>query len=341
MATGQQPKPKVLLFDIGGVCVSSIPFSFASRRWWKTGEKKRRHDCDGRKAVQLARREELSGTKNHEARRDATWILIAPPLTPFCSALQVVSPFQAILDYERANSIPVGYVNYSIRALTPHGAWHKLERGEIANDTTYFRMFKADLERPDLWARFHREKKISPIPPVPSIDAESLYWNMMSCSRVPDPWMFPALKKLRASGVFKVAALSNTTVFPEGHPFNEPPPPDFDVRRLFEVFVSSAHVGMRKPNRDIYEYTLKLVRETWGADIQPSDVVFLDDIGENLKTAKGLGFRTIRVVLGKTKDAVRELEKATGLELVGEPFYVPEERKRELGAEPAALKGKL
>jgi microsomal epoxide hydrolase len=231
---------------------------------------------------------------------------------------KVVSPFQAILDYEIQHGIPKGYINYSIRALTPNGAWHKLERGEIPNDANYFRLFKADLERPDLWAKFHAETlHISAPPPVPTIDAETLYWDMMRKSRDPDPWMYPALLKLKAHG-WRLAALSNTTVFPEGHPFSVPGPED--VKKVFDIFVSSAHVGMRKPNRDIYEYTLKLVRERWGDDIRPEDVVFFDDIGENLKTAKALGIRTVRVVLGKTKDAVRELERLTGLELVGEPW---------------------
>lgn len=180
-------------------------------------------------------------------------------------------------------------------------------------------MFKADLERPDLWARFHAEKLSGKTPTaVPSIDAETLYWNMMTNSRRPDPWMYPALLKLKARG-WNLAALSNTTVFPEGHAFNEPGEDD-NVKAVFDVFVSSAHVGMRKPNRDIYEYTLKAVREKWGSDIQFEDIVFFDDIGENLKGAKALGIRTVRVVLGKTKDAVRELERYTGEELVGEPY---------------------
>ena len=236
----------------------------------------------------------------------------------------MVSPFQAILDYELANSIPPGYINFSIRALTPHGAWHKLERGEIANDTTYFRMFKADLERPDLWERFHREKSLvkdgERVPPVPEIDAEKLYWDMMRYSRNPDPWMYPALLKLKDDGRFKLAALSNTTVYPEGHPFNTPDPDIPDAKAVFEVYISSAHVGMRKPNRDIYEYTMNLMREKWGDDIRPEDIVFFDDIGENLKMARKLGIRTVRVVLGRTKEAVRELENLTGLELVGEPW---------------------
>lgn len=232
----------------------------------------------------------------------------------------MVSPFQAILDYEIARGIPTGYINFAIREVTPNGAWHRLERGEIANDDNYFREFKSDLERPDLWAKYHREKlnvsEASKIPAVPDIDTKTLYWTMMSTSRTPDPYMYPALKRLKADGTYKLAALSNTTIFPEGHEFNIPRPDD--VKNIFEVFVSSAHVGMRKPNRDIYEYTLKLLRDTWGQDIQPSDIVFTDDIGENLKMARSLGWRTNKVTLGKIKDAVKELERVTGLELLVE-----------------------
>ncbi|RMD40483.1 hypothetical protein DV735_g4644, partial [Chaetothyriales sp. CBS 134920] len=206
----------------------------------------------------------------------------------------VLSPFQAIIDYEEQNAIPRGYINYSIRALAPQGAWHRLERGEIANDAAFVRAFKADFERPDL------------------------YWAMMSTARNNDPFMYPALQRLKADGRFHLAALSNTTVFPEGHAFNERVPGQDDVRDMFEVFVSSAHVGMRKPERPIYDYALAEIRKRWGDDIQPADIVFSDDIGENLKTAKQVGFRTIRVFLGKTAEAVRELERYTGLELLGE-----------------------
>lgn len=174
-------------------------------------------------------------------------------------------------------------------------------------------MFKADIERPRTWAKFNREKfqkTESQIPPVPNVDAESLYWTMMSTARVNDPFMYPALLRLKAAG-WKLAAMSNTTIYPEGHPFNQKG--EDDVRDVFEVFVSSAHVGMRKPNRDIYEYALGKVRERWPEEgVEPGEVLFLDDIGENLKMGRTVGFRTIRVFLGKTEDAVRELEKATG-----------------------------
>ena len=169
-----------------------------------------------------------------------------------------------------------------------------------------------------MWRKFHADrlgmKDASKLPPVPDVDAESLYWTMMSTARVNDPFMYPALKKLKQRG-WRLAAMSNTTIFPEGHEFNKRG--SEDVRELFEVFVSSAHVGMRKPNRDIYDYTIGKMREHWPQiDVKAEDVVFLDDIGENLKMGKKVGMRTIRVFLGKTADAVKELEQATGEELL-------------------------
>lgn len=69
--------------------------------------------------------------------------------------------------------------------------------------------------------------------------------------------------------------------------------------------------------------------------IQPQDIVFLDDIGENLKAAKKAGFRTIKVNLGRTFEALDQLEDVTGLELAGDQPRVPVlpvVKKREEGA---------
>ena len=52
--------------------------------------------------------------------------------------------------------------------------------------------------------------------------------------------------------------------------------------------------------------------------MKAEDVVFLDDIGENLKTAREMGIRTIKVQLGKTWRAVKELEGVIGASLMDE-----------------------
>jgi len=57
--------------------------------------------------------------------------------------------------------------------------------------------------------------------------------------------------------------------------------------------------------------------------VKAEDILFLDDIGENLKAAKANGFRTLKVNLGRTYEAVEELESVTGLKLEGGYPKVP------------------
>jgi epoxide hydrolase-like predicted phosphatase len=224
----------------------------------------------------------------------------------------------------------LGYINYCISKTSPNGTWHQLERGEIKLDAEYFRNFKADLENGERWREYHEKLKMkakpaavvdvgpstaAQLPPLPNVNAEKLFWAMMSEARHPDPYMFPALRTLKSSGRFTLAALSNTVIFPPGSPLGEIAEGDF--RKIFDVFVSSAHVGMRKPDPRIYEYTMKKLRERVGPDLKAEEVLFLDDIGENLKAAKALGMRTIRVLLGKTDVAVKELESILHMDLFG------------------------
>lgn len=46
---------------------------------------------------------------------------------------------------------------------------------------------------------------------------------------------------------------------------------------------------MRKPEERIYRHTLELL------NVQPQETVFLDDLGINLKTARDLGLKTVKV----------------------------------------------
>lgn len=168
------------------------------------------------------------------------------------------------------------------------------------------------------------------MPQPPNIDGEKLYWDMMTVSRKPDPWMWPALQTLRKHAKSKgyiLAALSNTSIFPADHAFNDPNTPDgkfhSQLRGIFDLFVSSAHVGMRKPDEEIYHYAIdaldKLARERGDKEgVAAGDIVFFDDIGTNLRTGRQVGMRTVKVELGRADKAVEELERLTGLKLKGE-----------------------
>ncbi|MCJ1463245.1 hypothetical protein MMC07_001850 [Pseudocyphellaria aurata] len=297
--------------------------------------------------------------------------------------IRVLSPLEAIAEYEKQSRLPHNWINYAISRSAPNGSWQSLERGEIELNEDFFKGFQADLQNKDAWRDFHlgfqdgKRKvrdvanptqlgdpvshkavrvtassedaksisRLSPslhnysdsspttnsipkkppisevaLPTIPPIDATRLFWSMMSYSRTPDPYMFPALQVLSNSHLFILGALSNTVLFPPGHPFRLPIIPD--IRPLFDVFVASAEVGLRKPQPEIYELALAKIdahdKESGGEGIKMAEILFLDDIGENLKTARQLGMRTLRVRLGETWRAVKELEGLLGMELMDE-----------------------
>ncbi|RCI08110.1 hypothetical protein L249_6353 [Ophiocordyceps polyrhachis-furcata BCC 54312] len=250
----------------------------------------------------------------------------------------VISPFQAILDYELTLGIPPGWVNYSISKASPNGFWHRLERGEIPLDAAFFDGFNRDLHDPALWKKFYEREQLKNdnlaqtlLPPLPALDGEWLFNKMMHTSQEPDPWMSPALKSLRESDSYILGALSNTMIFPPGHALYHADYFKHPLRQSFDVFISSAHVGLRKPDPAVYKLAVATLdqyakdnaasergsRCGWQVGVRADDILFLDDIGENLKVAAAQGFRTIKVPLGKSYEAVEELEHVTGLKLQG------------------------
>ncbi|KAK8188854.1 uncharacterized protein BKA78DRAFT_253440 [Phyllosticta capitalensis] len=91
---------------------------------------------------------------------------------------------------------------------------------------------------------------------------------------------------------------------------------------LFDTFLHSAHLGLRKPDPRVYALALErltLVARQRGIigqseSLRPEEVLFLDDIGANLKVARECGLRTCKVEIGRTEEAVRVLEGAVGVE---------------------------
>lgn len=79
------------------------------------------------------------------------------------------------------------------------------------------------------------------------------------------------------------------------------------VQAHFHAIIESSKVGLRKPDRRIYE----LACETMGVDA--AEVVFLDDLGVNLKPAAQMGMTTIKVV--DPDEALDRLEAVVGFPL--------------------------
>uniref|UniRef100_A0A2K6UVL9 Bifunctional epoxide hydrolase 2 n=3 Tax=Saimiri boliviensis TaxID=27679 RepID=A0A2K6UVL9_SAIBB len=81
-----------------------------------------------------------------------------------------------------------------------------------------------------------------------------------------------------------------------------------ELKTHFDFLIESCQVGMVKPEPQIYRFLLDTLKAS------PSEVVFLDDIGANLKPARDLGMVTILVK--DTDTALRELEKVTRIQLL-------------------------
>jgi putative hydrolase of the HAD superfamily len=61
----------------------------------------------------------------------------------------------------------------------------------------------------------------------------------------------------------------------------------FRLRDIFDVFVSSCYVGLRKPDREIYNLALRLTQRA------PAECCFIDDRQQNLEPAQELGMHSI------------------------------------------------
>jgi putative hydrolase of the HAD superfamily len=79
-----------------------------------------------------------------------------------------------------------------------------------------------------------------------------------------------------------MAAINN-----ESRELNEYRIRTFELAQIFDLFVSSCYVGLRKPDERIYRLALDLVQKT--AD----QACFIDDRPENIEGARRSGMRTI------------------------------------------------
>jgi putative hydrolase of the HAD superfamily len=185
------------------------------------------------------------------------------------------SPLHAIARYEREVGVPAGHVNRVVVDTGPGGAWSRLERGELS-----VAEFAPLFER-ECAAAGHA---------IVALDMMARIGE----AAAPRPSMLAALRALRGRG-FALAALTNNWATEEGRTGDRD-----DVRGLFDAFVESAVVGLRKPDPRIYA----LACDALG--VRPPEAVFLDDIGRNLKAARELGMATIKV--DAPDDALAALE---------------------------------
>ena len=66
---------------------------------------------------------------------------------------------------------------------------------------------------------------------------------------------------------------------------------NFDkIKHNFRLIFESSKIGLRKPEKQIYTYVLKILK------VSAKEILFIDDLGINLKPAKELGFQTYKFI---------------------------------------------
>ena len=192
------------------------------------------------------------------------------------------SPFEAFNRYEAEVGLPLDTIR-RINATSPDdNAWAHFERGEYS--TTHFvEAFEAEARALGF-----------------EVDGFRVIASLRGVIR---PTMVEALR--RCSANFKTAMLTNNFTPPTSESGTEAMVLDAGVdgdgaSELFDEIVESSVVGVRKPEWRFYEIACECL------DVEPSECVFLDDLGINLKPAKAMGMQTIKVVDPDT--ALEELE---------------------------------
>ena len=145
------------------------------------------------------------------------------------------------------------------RDASPDSPIHRLERGELTA-ADFNTLLTRELRSPDG----------DPAPPGDYLR------GMFKASRV-DEGTVAVVRDLRTAGV-RTGLLSNSWGFSYDRSL---------LDELFEPVVISGEVGMRKPERRIFDLAVERL------GLQPSEVIFVDDAEPNLVGARAAGLQTV------------------------------------------------
>lgn len=192
------------------------------------------------------------------------------------------SPFEAFARYERDNGLPVDFIR-GLNASNHHtNAWARFERSEVPFD--------------EFCVLYEKEAAETGQP----IDARAVIACLSGDIR---PQMVTALERIKAAGLLQACLTNNFFRFDDAPTRLERSP----ILGLFDAIVESSVIGVRKPEPAFY----RIACDALG--IEPAEAVMLDDLGVNLKPAREMGIRTIKVVA--PDDALAELERTLGLQI--------------------------
>jgi putative hydrolase of the HAD superfamily len=192
------------------------------------------------------------------------------------------SPFEAFAHLEAARGLPPDFIR-TVNATNPDtNAWAQLERAEV------------DLETfSKLWSEEARALGHE-------LEGRLVLERLAGEIR---PQMVAAIRECRTK--YKTACLTNNFTRAEAALSDEVAA----VYSLFDAILESRVLGVRKPDPRFYELACEAL------EVQPGECVFLDDLGVNLKPARALGMRTIKVT--DPAVALAELGEVLGMSLSG------------------------
>jgi putative hydrolase of the HAD superfamily len=192
------------------------------------------------------------------------------------------SPFEAFNAYEVSAGLPRDLLR-TINATNPDtNAWARFERNDVGFDE-FCDLFEAEAR-----ALGH---EVAAREVMPLLAGEIR------------PAMVEAVRRCREHLV--TACLTNNWVSHEDRVHESVAV--HDALGVFDHIVESSKVGLRKPDPRFYVLACEL------AGVAPDEVVFLDDLGVNLKPARALGMTTIKVEDPDT--ALTALEAVVGFPL--------------------------
>ncbi len=194
------------------------------------------------------------------------------------------SPMDGFAAYEADAGLPPGLVR-RLNATDPDtNAWARFERGEL-DEAGFTETFEAEAR-----AAGHR------------VEAA----RVLAVLRHPPlrPAVVAAVGRLREAGLPLGLLSNNVRPMERTGALGE-------LLALFDVVVESSVEGVRKPEPEIYRRALARLGAAVGTDLAPGDCAYLDDLGVNLKPARALGMRTVKVV--DPAAALAELSELTGV----------------------------
>ncbi len=187
----------------------------------------------------------------------------------------ITSPFESFSRYEADHDLPDGFIRKLNSTNPDTNAWAHLERNDVSFEE-FCELFEAEARAAggELKAREVMECLAGEIRPA-MLEAVRRCHERLKTAMVTNNW--------RAED--------------EGGRLDTLLP-------LFDVVIESSRAGVRKPDPRFYEMACEQL------EIEPSEAVFLDDLGINLKPARAMGMTTIKVT--DPDAALAELEQAVG-----------------------------